>query len=172
MDKKSGTPKRFKQKSVYAGKDEFFDGATGEKIGERIKYRTQAVKAKFITMYLDDENFYEFISGLGNTGKVLGYIMRDFNDKSGMFYFSSSVKDMMVDTLKISIGTIRSCVRDFAEKRTILHVSGSEYMVNPYIFYKGHSENHQNLKDSFDGLCRVQEAREANKRIDAKTVKV
>ncbi len=171
-NKNKGLPLRSANKRVYAGKVEVVDRDTGELLDTRLKYRTQAIKTIFVTMYLNDENLYDFISGLGNQGKVIAYILKDYNDKTGMFYFSGTSKELMVKELKLSIGTIRSAVRDLAEKKTIVHVGGAEYMVNPRVFYKGHQSNYDNMVEVFDGLLRLSLFKEAERAIESKTVKV
>lgn len=165
-------PLRSVNKRVYAGKVEVVDRETGELLDTRIKYRTQAIKTIFVTMYLNDENLYEFISGLGNQGRVIAYILKDYNDKTGMFYFSGTSKELMVKELGLSIGTIRSAVRELASKRTIIHVGGAEYMVNPRLFYKGLQTNYENMVEVFDGLMAIVDVRDTQKSIDKKTVEI
>lgn len=168
--KNQGLPKRSASKGAFAGKDQYFDSQTGEKVGEHLRFRKQAIHTIFVTMYLNDENLYKFLAGLGNQGVVIGYILKDYNDKTGMFYFSSTTKALMVAELKMSIGTIRKCVKDFANSRILAHVGGSEYMVNPHIFYKGQQIAYDKQVEAFDNLLSLVEFRVAEKRIDAKTV--
>lgn len=166
------TPKRYGKKGRFIGTHVYVDSSTGEQLGERQVYRTQAIKTIFVTMYLNDENVYDLMSGLGNSGKVLAYILKDYNDKTGMFYFSSTAKDLMVKDLKLSIGTIRSSVRDFASKRIIVHMGGSEYAVNPHLFYKGLQTNYDNMVAAFDAYLTAANMKEVNKRIEAKTITI
>lgn len=172
MAENKGLPKRSASKGKFIGKDIYVDPATGEHLGDRLRYRKQAIHTIFVTMYLNDENLYKFLAGLGNQGVVIGYILKDYNDKTGMFYFSSTTKSAMVADLKLSIGTIRKCVKDFAGSRVLVHIGGSEYMVNPHIFYKGQQILYDKQVEAFDALLAIVESRETEKRIDAKTVKV
>lgn len=172
MDKNRGLPGRSAKRSVFKARQEYFDSDTGEKVGEKLIYRTEAVKTIFVTMYLNDENVYEFISGLGNPGKVLAYILKDYNDKTGMFYFSATVKDRMVQELKLSMGTVRGVVREFANKKTIINVRGSEYMINPRLFYKGLQANYDSHVTMFDSILKLDEFSQSEKRIDTKTIKM
>lgn len=172
MDSNKGLPKRSAKKNVFKGRQEYFDAETGAKVGEKLIYRSQSIKTIFVTMYLNDDSMYEFISGLGNPGKVLAYILKDYNDKTGMFYFSNTTKELMIKELNLSVGTIRGIVREFAIKRTIIHVGGSEYMVNPRLFYKGAQVNYDAHVEAFDGLLKISTFKEAERGIDEKTVKV
>lgn len=171
VDKKKGLPRRSAKRSVFKGRQEYFNADTGEKVGEKLVYRTEAIKTIFVTMYLNDENVYEFISGLGNPGKVLAYILKDYNDKTGLFYFSATVKERMVSELKLSIGTVRGIVREFAAKKTIINVRGSEYMINPRLFYKGLQSSYDAQVDMFDNIVKLSEFAEAEKRIEEKVVR-
>lgn len=170
MDKKGNLPIRSAKGKQFAGKVDYVDPTTGAYLGSALKYRSQLVKTIFITMYLNDELMYEFMSGLGNPGKVIAYILKDYNDKTGMFYFTSTAKDYMVKELGLSIGTIRSCVRELALKRTILHIGGAEYMINPKLFYKGPQANYEMMVESFNGFLRIAEMKQTQANLDAKTV--
>jgi hypothetical protein len=171
VDSNKGLPKRSAKKNVFKGRQEYFDAATGAKVGEKLIYRSQAIKTIFVTMYLNDDNMYEFISGLGNPGKVLAYILKDYNDKTGMFYFSNTTKELMIKELKLSIGTVRGIVKEFATKKTIIHVGGSEYMVNPRLFYKGAQINYDAQVEAFDGLHKISSFKEIERAIESKVVK-
>lgn len=150
------------------GVDTVVDGETGEVLNERLKYRERILKTEFVTMYLGDDNIYEMLSVLGNKGMVLGYILKDYNDKSGMFYFTNTTKEFMVERLKLSIGTIRSAVRDLAEGGILLYIGGSEYMINPKIYYKGAQVNYQNMVECFENLQRLKGFNSLQKKVDKK----
>lgn len=172
MAKQSGNPLRYKNKSVFAGNVEYVDTITGAIVGSATKYKTVPIKQEFVTMYLNDENIYPMLAGLGSSGKVLGYILKEYNDKTGMFYFSMTRKEMMKTELKLSLGTIRSCVKDFHDSGLLIRISGSEYMVNPHVFYKGLQTLYDGICKQFDDLAKIDAMRKTQKRVDKKTVKV
>lgn len=110
-------------------------------------------------MILSDADITKVLSGLGNSGKVLAFVIKEYNDKSSMFYFSTSNKERMVVDLGLSIGTIRAAVKEFAITGILCHVRGSEYMLNPNVFYKGALDRRQAYIDQYDGHVKNNEAK-------------
>lgn len=109
-------------------------------------------KEEVVFIFLEGDNFYKVLGGMGSSGKVLGYILRVYNDKTGMFYFSSRVKEEMCEELAMSIGTVRNVMKKFADSKIILRVSGAVYMVNPYVFYKGAQEMLPKMRILYDSI--------------------
>jgi hypothetical protein len=170
--KNNNLPLRSAKRKKFVGLLEIVDQQTGEVISSAAKFKTDKVKTIFATMYLNDEKVYEFVSGLGNPGKVLAFILKDYNDRSGMFYFSTHTKALMAKELNLSVNTIRSIVREFANKKTIVHIGGPEYMVNPRLFYKGAQEHYDTQVKIFDDYHKIALFKEAQVNIDAKTANV
>ena len=131
---------------------ETVDTDTGEVLQTRKTYRTLIAKTSFITLYLDDLRIFDMLSGLGTYGKVLGYILKTYNSQTATFHFSKTAKDLMVKELKLNIGTVRAAVRAFDERGMLCRVAGSEYMVNPRVFYKGRTEARVGLVEQFEEL--------------------
>lgn len=135
MDKQNGKRKA-KRSKKYLGKDVIIDGDTGVVLAEYLKFRDSASRTNFAIMYLDDDNVYEALSGLGNQGTVWAYVLKHYDYKTGIFSFSSVIKEFMVQETKLSIGTIRSSIKGFVDSNLMINVIGSDYMVNPTFFYK------------------------------------
>lgn len=131
---------------------ETIDKDTGEVLQTRKTYRTLIAKTSFITLYLDDLRIFEVLSGLGTYGKVLGYILKIYNSQTATFHFSKTAKDLMVKELQLNIGTIRAAVRAFDASGMLCRVSGSEYMVNPKVFYKGRTDARVGLVEQYEAL--------------------
>lgn len=148
------------------GVDTLVDQETGEVLSKRLQYRERILKTEFVTMYLGEESVYDLIGVLGNKGQVLVYILKDYNDKTGMFYFTNTTKGFMVEKLSLSIGTIRSCVKDLSEGGILLYIGGSEYMVNPHLFYKGSQANYSSMVEGFDNLKRLKGFSDIQKKAD------
>lgn len=172
MAKNNNLPLRSAKRKKFVGLVEMVDSLTGEIVSSSAKFKTSPVKTIFATMYLNDENVYEFVSGLGNPGKVLAYVLKDYNDKTGMFYFSTHTKALMAKELGLSVNTIRTIIREFANKKTIVHIGGPEYMVNPRLFYKGAQEHYDKQVNIFDDYHKIALFKETQANIDAKTVKI
>lgn len=146
--------KRNAKRKVHIGKDTVVD-EHGVILAEYHRFREQASKTKYVTMYLDDENIYEAYKGLGSLGMVWGYIMRKYDHDSGIFHFSSGVKDDMIGVTGLSIGTVRSAVKSYTENNMLLRIIGSEYMVNPTYFYKGSWEKRPDAIEIYKKLKSV-----------------
>lgn len=129
--------KRPAQRKQFIGTREYVDMDTGELTKSEGIYKATAKKINYIMMFLDEVNITEVLSGLGSSGKVLAFILKEYNDKDNMFYFSTSNKERMVERLGLSIGTVRSSVKEFSESGLLCHVRGAEYMLNPSVYYKG-----------------------------------
>lgn len=158
-------------KRKFIGTREYVDSVTGEVVSTTNVFRNDNKKSIFVIMYIDDSNVYDLMSGLGNPGKVLGFILKEFNERSCLFYFSTTNKDRMVSELGLSIGTVRAIVKSFSDSAIICRVRGAEYMVNPHLFYKGHSMKRDESCREFDMHNAIQNMKETQKSIDEKTVK-
>lgn len=123
-------------------------------------------------MYIDDNNIFELMNGMGNPGKVLSFILKEYNERSCLFYFSTTNKDRMVSELSLSIGTVRAVVKSFSDSGIICRVRGAEYMVNPHLFYKGHSMKRDESCREFDGHMAIHRTKETQKSIDEKIEKI
>lgn len=167
---KKQTLKRNAKRKVHLGKDTIVDDQ-GVVLAEYHRWREQANKTIYVTMYLDDENVYDAYNGLGSLGMVWGYIMKKYDHESGIFYFSSSVKDDIIDLTKLSIGTVRSSVKSFTESNLLVRVIGAEYMVNPNYYYKGTWEKRPAMIEIYSKLKGIDETRKTNKDIELKVVK-
>jgi hypothetical protein len=167
----TGKLKRSAKRKVHIGKDTILS-EHGEILAEYHRFREQATKTIYVTMYLDDENLYETYKGLGSLGMVWGYIMKKYDHESGIFYFSQSIKDDIMEVTGLSIGTVRSSVKSYTENNLLIRVVGAEYMVNPNYFYKGTWEKRAAMIELYDKLKAVLDSREASKVLDKKTVKI
>lgn len=166
---KKPTLKRNAKRKVHLGKDTIVDDQ-GVVLAEYHRWREQANKTIYVSMYLDDEKVYEAYMGLGSLGMVWGYIMKKYDHESGIFYFSSSVKDDIINVTKLSVGTVRSSVKSFTNSNLLVRVIGAEYMVNPTFFYKGGWEKRGPMIELYKKLKDIDESRKANKGIELKVV--
>lgn len=142
--------KRPPPKKSFIGTREYVDYETGEIKRTEGIFKQKSDKLNYIMMFLEEINLFEVLSGLGSSGKVLGFILREYNDKDSMFYFSTSNKGRMVEKLNLSIGTVRSCVKEFVNSGILCRVRGAEYMLNPRVFYKGSLENRASFIERYD----------------------
>lgn len=141
-----------KDKKQFVGTREYVDMATGELQKTEAIFKKKEHKLNFIMMILDEVNITEVLSGLGSSGKVLGFIVKEYNDKDSMFYFTTSNKERMVTELGLSIGTVRSAVKEFTISDILCRVRGAEYMLNPSIFYKGSTDKRIEVVERYEGF--------------------
>lgn len=146
----------------------------GEILSEVKKTREAIIKpkTKYTTMYLDDENVYAALKGLGNSGAVWGFVLNRYDKENNIFHFSGSVKDQCKKVTGLSNGTIRSAISNFCDSELLLKIRNAEYMVNPAFFYTGHWDNRQKAIDEYEDNRQAKETLERNKRINDKTVEV
>jgi hypothetical protein len=156
-------PKR-KAKRKYLGKDSVVN-EYGELLAEYHKWRDEAKKTIYVSMYLNDEDLYDTMSGLGNLGKVWAYVLVHYDHRSGVFNFSGTSKIMMVQELNLSAGTIRSAIKGFCDSKLLVRVIGSDYLVNPHKFYKGDWENRPAQQKLFDQFIERNKTESVDKRV-------
>lgn len=159
--------------SVHVGTDHHVDD-NGEIVSSTPKFREVEVKSKskFATMYLDDDNLYEALKGLGNAGAVWGFVLVKYDKDNNVFYFSKSVRDQCCQVTGLSDGTVRSAISGFCDSNLLLKLRNAEYMVNPSFFYMGHWDFRQSVIDKYEENKEALETLERNKRIEDKTVKI
>jgi len=145
-------PVKRKAKRTLVSTETIIDGISGEVLQEYRKFRELASKTVYAIMYLDDENAYDALSGLGNQGKVWGYVIKNYDAKTGGFNFSSLQKVFMKKELQLSIGTIRSSISGFCDSGLLKRVMGADYMVNPRMFYKGEWDKRDAMIKIYDSL--------------------
>jgi hypothetical protein len=150
-----------KNKKQFIGTREYVDFDTGEVKGSEGIYKKKANQINFIMMFLDEVNVYSVLSGLGSSGKVLGFILKEYNDKDSMFYFSTSNKERMQEETKLSIGTVRAAVKDFSTSDILCHVRGAEYMLNPNLFFKGAMERRASAIEKYDEYKKLYELKKS-----------
>lgn len=129
-------------------------------------------KSKFATMYLDDDNLYEALKGLGNAGAVWGFVLVKYDKDNNVFYFSKSVREQCCQVTGLSDGTVRSAISGFCDSNLLLKLRNAEYMVNPSFFYMGHWDFRQSVIDKYEENKDALETLERNKNIEDKTVRV
>jgi len=138
------------KKKQFIGTREYVDISTGEVSKSEAIFKSKSNQINFIMMFLDEVNMYDVLAGLGSSGKVLGFILKEYNDKDSMFYFTTLNKVRMVEETGLSIGTVRSCVKEFATSDILCHVSGAEYILNPRVFYKGALEKRAAIIEKYE----------------------
>lgn len=129
-------------------------------------------KSKFATMYLDDDNLYEALKGLGNAGAIWGFVLVKYDKENNVFYFSRSVKEQCCQVTGLSDGTVRSAISGFCDSGLLLKIRNAEYMVNPSFFYMGHWDYRQSVIDKYEEIKDAIETIDRNKKINDKTVDV
>lgn len=157
--------KRPAQKKQFIGTREYVNMETGELQKAEGIYKKKAKELNYVMMFLNEVNISEVLSGLGSSGKVLGFILTEYNDKDNMFYFSTSNKGRMVERLGLSIGTVRSCVKEFSTSGLLCHVRGAEYMVNPQVFYKGDLIKRDEFISRYEDYRRLYEFKQSTKKV-------
>jgi len=145
----------------------------GVVISEHPRTREAIVKGKrkYTTMYLDDENLYVALKGLGNAGAVWGFVLTKYDKDNNIFHFSGSVKEQCAKITGLSNGTIRSAISSFCEADLLLKIRNAEYMVNPAFFYTGHYELRQQAIDEYEDNKSAKAILESKRSMDNKTVK-
>lgn len=151
------------KKKQFVGTREYVDFDTGELKKSEAIFKSKSNQINFIMMFLDEVNMYEVLAGLGSSGKVLGFVLKEFNDKDSMFYFTTVNKQRMVEETGLSIGTVRSCVKEFATSDILCHVRGAEYMLNPRVFFKGALDKRQAVIDKYEDFKKVGEIKKLAK---------
>lgn len=129
-------------------------------------------KSKYTTMYLDDENLFEALKGLGNSGAVWGFVLVKYDKENNIFHFSGSVKEQCRKVTGLSDGTVRSSISSFCDSGLLLKIRNAEYMVNPSFFYTGHWDNRQTVIDEYENAKRAKEVLDSSKSMKDKTVDV
>lgn len=158
---------------VLNGVDRVIDG-DGVIIDESPRYKDVNVKQKtrYATMYLDDENMYEALKGLGNSGAVWGFVLVKYDKENNIFHFSGSVKEQCRALTGLSDGTVRSSIAGFCDSGLLLKIRNAEYMVNPRYFYKGHWDNREEVINEYEAIKEAKEMIKTKSRIEAKTIKL
>lgn len=123
-------------------------------------------------MYLDDENLFTALKGLGNFGAIWGYVLTEYNKDKALFYFSASVREDICERTDLSDGTVRSAISSFCDSGMLLKVRNAEYMVNPRFFYVGSWDNRPAMIELYDAKKESVEIAARKKAIDLKTVNV
>lgn len=158
---------------VPAGTDYVVDDE-GNIISETPKWKELEVKSrsKFATMYLDDDNIYEALKGLGNAGAVWGFVLVKYDKDNNVFYFSKSVKESCCQVTGLSDGTVRAAISGFCDSGLLLKIRNAEYMVNPSFFYMGHWDLRGSVIEKYDELKAAVEKINADKNLKNKTVEL
>lgn len=142
----------------------------GEVLEERPNYKTiiPTQKARYLTMYLDDDNLFEALKGLGNQGMVWGFVLLKYDKDDGVFYFGASIKEQCKAITGLSDGTIRASIKDFADSGMLLKIRNAEYMVNPKLYYTGHWDNRPKMIELYDKRKQAIETLKNNKPLNDK----
>ena len=107
-------------------------------------------KSKFAIMYLDDDNLFSALKGLGNSGAIWGFVLSKYDKDSAIFFFSASVKEQCMKACEVSEGTVRTAIADFCKSGMLLKVRNAEYMVNPSFFYAGYSDARDEMIELYE----------------------
>jgi hypothetical protein len=140
----------------------------GEFISEVGNYKDVKlkVKLKYASMYLDNNDNYDALKGLGNFGAVWGYVLNNYHREKCIFYFSASIKEDISEVVKLSEGTIRSAIKSFCDSGLLLKIRNAEYMVNPSHFFMGNWEQRDKMIDVYDVKKNAIEMLDLNKSIN------
>lgn len=122
-------------------------------------------------MYLDDDNLFGALQGLGNFGAAWGYVLNNYNHETITFYFTTTIKEDMCVKLNLSVGTIRNAIKSFCDSGLLMRHRGSEYFVNPSLFYRGRWEDRERMVSIYEGRKKEKEIKVIGDNIDKKTVK-
>lgn len=155
---------------VSNGVDRVID-ENGEIVSEVFKFKDVLLldeRRRWCSMMLDDDLLFDFLNGLGNQGKVWGFVLLKYDKDNCVFYFGASIKEMCEQITGLSDGTIRSAIRGFCDSGMLLKIRNAEYMVNPKAFYTGNFDNRQKMIDVFEEKQKALETLKSNKPLNDK----
>lgn len=158
-------------------KTQVVDKETGEILNESTAFRPVNVggkkkSANYATMFLEEEESFEAMKGLGNFGAVWAYVLTNYKRENAIFFFSASTKEDACKVTGLSTGTIRSAISSFCDSGLLLKVRNAEYMVNPKHFFKGSWDQREGMIKEYDMKKEAVEILKSKKNMNDKTVSV